>query len=80
MLGKLPKDVIDEITNPDFIHLKHGSMKTYDKGCHGPLCKKKRRERGRISQNRTGAYVSPEKEAELQRIIDWLAETPKLSA
>jgi hypothetical protein len=80
MLGKLPKDVYDEITNPDFVNLKHGSIKTYDKGCHGPLCRKKRRERGRIAQKHAGTYVSPEKEAELQRIIDWLAETPRLSA
>jgi hypothetical protein len=80
MLGKLPPDVYEEITNPEFIHLKHGSRKTYNKGCRGPLCKKKRREGGRIETKRTGTYVSAEKEAELQRIIDWLEEARKLSA
>lgn len=76
MLGKaLPKDVLDELTDEKFLHLKHNSRKTYYKGCRGPLCRKAERDKQRRYYKPTNPYNK--RDEELEAIIEWLAQVPK---
>lgn len=81
MLEQLPADVRKELGDPAFATRKHHSRATYALGCHGPLCRKKERDRGR-SRNETraqenGKEYSPNhdlriKEDELlEQIVEW---------
>ncbi len=42
-----PADVIEELEDPEFSTRKHYSRATYALGCHGPLCGKAEKDRGR---------------------------------
>lgn len=46
-LDDLPADVLDEIQDEEYINRTHGRRSTYAVGCHGPLCRKAERDRGR---------------------------------
>jgi hypothetical protein len=41
---------LEELSDPEFAHLEHGSRATYKHGCTGPLCKKAMRDYGRNYQ------------------------------
>ena len=41
-------DVREELADPRFGGRSHGSRATYAKNCHGPLCSKVERDRGRL--------------------------------
>lgn len=54
------KDVKDELDDPRFSGRSHGSRATYAKKCHGPLCSKAERDRGRNrNQKRAGDSGRP---------------------
>lgn len=40
-------DIYKELTDEKFLSRQHYSRATYALGCHGPLCRKKERDRGR---------------------------------
>ena len=40
-------DIIQEINDPKYKSRQHYSRATYAEGCHGPLCRKAERDRGR---------------------------------
>lgn len=86
MWTELPEDVLFELSDPAFLTRQHYSRATYAKGCHGPLCKRRERERARkrteTRAKRKGREYIPnedirlqEDEALMERIIVWhLAE------
>lgn len=41
------QDIVAELTDEKFLSRQHYSRATYAEGCHGPLCKKSERDRGR---------------------------------
>lgn len=47
MFRNLPDDVKAELEDPEYATRKHYSRATYALGCHGPLCRKAERDRGR---------------------------------
>lgn len=47
MWADLPEDIFAELTDSDYSHRQHYSRATYALGCHGPLCRKKERDRAR---------------------------------
>lgn len=47
MSTEWPEDVLAELKDPEFITRKHYSRATYALGCHGPLCGKAEKDRGR---------------------------------
>lgn len=60
MLHELPEDIRAELEDPEFITRKHYSRATYALGCHGPLCRKAERDRGRLrNEERAGEDYSP---------------------
>ena len=86
MWDELPEDVHDELTDERFTGRKHYKRATYAKGCHGPLCRKAEKDRGRERNEQRAreagrtyrpalAYRRTDREAELDIIIAWhLAE------
>ena len=46
-LEDLPDDIREELLDPEFTSRSHYSRSTYALGCHGPLCRKAERDRGR---------------------------------
>jgi len=81
VLDKLPADVRKELSDPEFGTRKHHSRATYALGCHGPLCRKAERDRGRSRNeqralNNGRAYVPNndirlEENQLLEEIIEW---------
>ena len=83
MWSELPDDVREEITNERYKNRKHYSRSTYAEGCHGPLCRKAERDRGRKRNakraNEAGRIYTPnhearvptEEEKKLQVILEW---------
>lgn len=60
MWAELPDDIREELENPEYITRKHHSRATYALGCHGPLCQKAERDRGRErSESKTGDKYKP---------------------
>lgn len=60
MWHELPEDIREELEHPDYITRKHYSRATYALGCHGPLCRKAERDRGRArNEERGGEDYSP---------------------
>ena len=47
MLEQLPADVRKELSDVEYSTRRHYSRATYALGCHGPLCRKAERDRGR---------------------------------
>lgn len=41
------KDILEELMDPEYASRQHYSRATYAEGCHGPLCRKAERDRGR---------------------------------
>jgi hypothetical protein len=81
VLDQLPADVRKELSDPEFGTRKHHSRATYALGCHGPLCRKKERDRGR-ARNESKALVNGkeykpnheirvEEDELLEKIITW---------
>lgn len=76
---KLPKEVRDELEDERFTTRSHYSRATYALGCHGPLCRKAERDRGRKRNERRaeddGREYAPNPgqriEDELDEIIRW---------
>lgn len=78
-LSDLWRELIVEILDADYQSRTHGNRRTYDVGCHGPMCSKAVREHGR---KRTGTEPS-ERYKQLDPIIDhWrpIAEAMVLQA
>lgn len=84
----LPEDVLEELSDPRFSHRKHYSRSTYALKCHGPLCRKAERDRGRgrwfDKQAAKGIEVQPrpgarflEDDARLEPIIKWYLDERK---
>jgi len=46
-LSELWNDLIHELLDESYIGRRHENRRTYDAGCHGPLCRKATREHGR---------------------------------
>jgi len=79
MSDNIAQEVMDEILDPEYDVMTHGTKYTYSSGCKGPLCRKAerdacaRRYRARNKNNvkqyrpRPGAYP----EEWLQEMIDW---------
>lgn len=53
----LPQDIRDELSDPEYSHRQHFSRATYALGCHGPLCRKRERDRGRIRYAKRGGVL-----------------------
>lgn len=47
MWDNLPDDIREELEDPEYSSRQHYSRATYALGCHGPLCRKAERDRGR---------------------------------
>jgi hypothetical protein len=81
MLDRLPADVRTELADTKFIGRKHYSRGTYALGCHGPLCKKAERDRGRVRNEvnalNSGRAYTPnmlirlEEDELLDQIVEW---------
>lgn len=79
MLDKLPADVRQELS--EYPGRKHHSRGTYAIGCHGPLCRKAERDRGRKRTETkalsNGKPYSPnldirlEEDILLDEIVEW---------
>lgn len=41
------RDIYDELMDEKYAHRRHYSRATYADGCHGPLCRKAEKDRGR---------------------------------
>ena len=54
MWDDLPKDILAELTDEKYRSRKHYSRATYAIGCHGPLCQKAERDRGRKRNEQRG--------------------------
>lgn len=78
----IPDDVREELEDPKYITRKHYSRSTYAQGCHGPLCRKAEKDRGRgrnaVKAKAKGKVYVPnhkirddERDAQLQEIIDY---------
>lgn len=63
MLSNLPDDVKFELEDKRYGDRTHGTRATYAEGCHGPLCRKAERDRGRkrheSRQMAAGKIVTP---------------------
>ena len=80
-LEELPDDVREELSHPDYASRSHYSRSTYALGCHGPLCRKAERDRGRGRNERRAKEdgreyrpnldVRVEDDVLLDRIIAW---------
>lgn len=46
-MDNLIRSIERELANPEHAGRSHGSRSTYNKGCHGPLCRKANRDYGR---------------------------------
>ena len=81
MLAELPDDVRAELEDKDYEGRSHYSRATYALGCHGPLCRARERDRGRLRNQRraedAGREYEPaerlrlESDELLDRIIRW---------
>lgn len=79
MLADIPKDIQDELADPKYSTRKHYSRATYALGCHGPLCRKAEKDRGRQrNENRTKAlgkeYVPGKNrrdDSKMEEIVSW---------
>lgn len=74
-------DVREELESAAFLGSTHGRRATYNRGCHGPLCKMRHREHGR-EQNKRKAFRQgrqyqasihrdDSRKAELLLILEW---------
>jgi hypothetical protein len=79
----LPADVRAELEDEEYATRKHYSRATYALGCHGPLCRKKERDRGRdrneVRAKNAGRKYRPNQEVRLDNptldeIVDWYIE------
>jgi hypothetical protein len=79
----LPADVRAELEDEEYATRKHYSRATYALGCHGPLCRKKERDRGRdrneVRAKNAGREYRPNQEVRLDNptldeIVDWYIE------
>lgn len=80
-LEDLPEDIRAELEDEDYASRSHYSRSTYALGCHGPLCRKAERDRGRGRNERraedAGRDYRPnheqrlEDDALLDQVIEW---------
>jgi hypothetical protein len=63
-------DVRQELEDPTYANRRHGSRATYALGCHGPLCRKKERMRGRNRNETTASRLGKDYEPSPRRIYD----------
>lgn len=84
MLENLPDDVRAELEDEDYATRKHYSRATYALGCHGPLCRKAERDRGRDRNakraNSEGREYKPNSDVrlddpELDEIVEWYLDS-----
>jgi hypothetical protein len=77
MVG-MPEDVVIELLDVRFVNRTHASRATYAIGCHGPLCRKAERDRGRPRQRAAkeaeGRTVIPRDELHPSRVRDDLLD------
>lgn len=75
--GTFPALILEEITNPEYAGLVHGTQSVYEKGCRGPFCRKEHRERKRrqyaARAAAEGREVRPYR-PQMNRLIDPLLE------
>lgn len=78
MWAELPEDIRAELEDEEYITRKHYSRSTYALGCHGPLCQKAERDRGRRrNEQRAGEGYTPaleyrvEDPPNIEAIIEW---------
>jgi hypothetical protein len=75
-------DVVTELSDPKFASRRHNSRATYALGCHGPLCGKAERDRGR-SRNAKKAteagrsYREGYRKYDRDALLDYIAEWHK---
>lgn len=83
MRDNLPADVRAELEDAEYATRKHHSRATYALGCHGPLCRKAERDRGRGRTERrakdSGREYIPNHDIrlddpELDGIVEWYLE------
>jgi hypothetical protein len=59
LLAELEKpdnlDILEELQDAEFASRQHYSRATYAEGCHGPLCRKAERDRGRERNEKRAA-------------------------
>lgn len=84
MRDNLPSDVLDELEDEEYVTRKHYSRATYALGCHGPLCRKAERDRGRGRTERkaqdAGREYKPNPDIRLDdpaldEIVEWYLES-----
>jgi len=79
-------DIFEELTDQEYIRRQHYSRATYALGCHGPLCRRAERDRGRrrneiraLTEGREytpGENRKADREALLDFIIAWHVTHP----
>lgn len=76
------RDIVEELNDEKFISRQHYSRATYALGCHGPLCRRAERDRGRQRTQKkaedSGREYQPnpdlrkdDREGLMQFIINW---------
>lgn len=84
MRENLPDDVREELEDEEYATRKHYSRATYALGCHGPLCRKAERDRGRGRNERrakdSGREYKPNPDIrlddpDLDEIVEWYLES-----
>lgn len=64
------KEIIIEVTDPDYVRRSHHNAGTYDAGCRGPLCRKSYREHPKRKLPMDVGRMTPREE----RIFDPIME------
>lgn len=72
------EDIKAELNDPRYATRQHYSRATYAKGCDGPLCRKRERDRGRVRNERDGgegyrpsANRKYDRDALMDAIVAW---------
>lgn len=76
----IPQEVLDELDDPEYATRSHYSRSTYALGCHGPLCTRAERDRGRrrnaVAAANAGRDYKPNhkiraEEDDIDRAVSW---------
>lgn len=72
-LDELWNGICTELVHNDYFNRTHGNRRTYDAGCHGPVCGKS----ARVHARRRTSTVPSERYRYIDPIIDWWYEVAR---
>lgn len=68
--------ILDEVCDPEYLTRGHHNVGTYDKGCHGPLCRKALREH-KMRRRKNGSTYTPRDDRVYDPIIEFFHTVAK---